>query len=225
MATALDFHALAHALAERGYAAAAIEYRLAGEAKFPAAIHDCNAAVRWLRAEHQRLGIDPKRIGAVGGSAGGHLVGLMAAAPHLPALQGTGGHADRSSRLQAAVVLAGPMELATGPVAEKSRKQPQQSNSNLWLGKTVDEAPDLYRLASPLSHLSPDTPPMLFQVGEHDVPLRNQATRDRLRELGVRVESQLYRHGKHGCWNPASLVRADGGGHGPILRLHPPPSG
>ena len=113
------FHPIAEALARHGFVTAAVEYRLGGEAKFPAAIHDCNAATAWLRANAANYGVDPKRIGAVGGSAGGHLVGLMAAAAHVEQM-----HGDReevtSTELQAAVVLAGPMELATGPVAEKS---------------------------------------------------------------------------------------------------------
>lgn len=195
------FHALAMAIAARGYVTAAIEYRLGGEAKFPAAMHDCNAAVRWLRANAAKHGIDTKRIGAVGGSAGGHLVGLMATSASINSLQGNGGHADQSSQLQAAVVMAGPLELATGPVAEKSRKSPEQSNSNKWLGKTVDEAPELYRLASATTHISASTPPILFMTGELDNPDRNVETRRRLRQLGIQSEIRVYKDGKHGCWN------------------------
>ena len=96
------FRALAQTLAARGYVTAAIEYRLGHEAAFPAGIHDCNAAVRFLRANAQRYHLDPDRIGAVGGSAGGHLVGLMASGWEVPELQGGGGQSDQSSRLQAA---------------------------------------------------------------------------------------------------------------------------
>lgn len=195
------FRAMAQSLALRGYVAAAIEYRLGGEAKFPAAIHDCNAAVRFLRANAEKYGIDPQRIGAVGGSAGGHLVGLMAAAPNIESLQGDGGSNDQSSKLQAAVVLAGPFELATGPVAERSRKDPKNSNSNRWLGKTVDEAPDLYRLASPFTHLSNETPPILFMHGELDRPEQNLGTREKLRASKVDTGVLVYKYGKHGCWN------------------------
>ncbi|MCA9164402.1 MAG: alpha/beta hydrolase, partial [Planctomycetales bacterium] len=143
------FHALAQALAARGFVTSAIEYRLGGEAKFPAAIRDCNAAVRWLRANAERLRVDPQKIGAVGGSAGGHLVALMAAAPQVASLQGDGGNVDQSSALQAAVVMAGPLELTTGSVAERSRTGGDSSNANRWFGKTIDEAPELYELASP----------------------------------------------------------------------------
>ncbi|MDP6442825.1 MAG: alpha/beta hydrolase fold domain-containing protein [Pirellulaceae bacterium] len=195
------FHALAQQLAARGFVTAAVGYRLGGEAKFPAAIHDCNASVRWLRANASKYGVDPRRIGAVGGSAGGHLVGLMAAAPHLAQLRGSGGSADHSSRLQAAAVMAGPLELSTGPVAEKSRQDPQNSNANKWFGKTIDQAPALYKLASPFSHLDSKTPPMFFVVGEYDNPSRNRATRERLRDVGVAASIQTYAYGKHGCWN------------------------
>jgi acetyl esterase/lipase len=195
------FRALAQTLALRGYVTAAIEYRLGGEAKFPAAIHDCNAAVRWLRANAKQHGIDPERIAAVGGSAGGHLVGLVAAAPDVHELQGDGGNADQSSRLQAAVVMAGPMDLTTGVIAERSRTDPKQSNTNRWLGKTIDEAPDLYRLASPQSHFTKTTPPILFMHGELDRPELNAAPLTRLRELGVKSDVLVYSAGKHGCWN------------------------
>ena len=195
------FHHLAAGLAVRGYVAVAISYRLGGEAKFPAAIHDCNAATRWLRSSAKRFHVDPMRIGAVGGSAGGHLVGLMAAAPHIKSLQGTGGNPDVSSHLQAAVVLAGPMQLTTGSVARKSREQPDESNANKWFGKTLDQAPELYRLAAPFTHFSAQTPPMMFLRGEYDAPAVNTASRARLAKHGVETAVGVYARGRHGCWN------------------------
>lgn len=195
------FHALAQELATRGYVTAAVEYRLGGEAKFPAAIQDCNTAVRWLRANCKTYGIDGDRIGAVGGSAGGHLVGLMATSPNVEQFQGSGGNTDYSSRLQAAVVMAGPLELAAGPVAEKSRNEPDKSNANQWFGKTVDQAPELYKRASPSRHVSKNTPPILFMTGEHDQPHRNLETRNRLRSLGIATGIRVYKYGRHGCWN------------------------
>ena len=188
-------------LARRGFVVAAIEYRLGGEALFPAAIHDCHAAVRFLRAHADTYHVDPKRIGAVGGSAGGHLVGLMATAAHVQAFQGQGGNAEQSSHIQAAVVLAGPWELATGSVAEKSRKDPENSNANKWFGKTIDEAPGLYRQASPWTHISKATPPVLFMAGDLDFPARNQASREKLKALGIETGIVVVEGGKHGCWN------------------------
>ena len=194
------FRALAVQLAARGYVTAAVEYRLGGEARFPAAMHDCNTAVRFLRAHADEYGIDPLKIGAVGGSAGGHIVGLMSTASDEEALLGHE-HSDQSSKLQAAIVMAGPMQMASGSVAMKSRQQPEKSNSNKWLGKTIDEATDLYRLADAYEHISADDPPLLFMVGEHDQPERNQPSRDRFKEAGVWTDVKVYADGKHGCWN------------------------
>ncbi|MEZ6065253.1 MAG: SMP-30/gluconolactonase/LRE family protein [Planctomycetaceae bacterium] len=195
------FRAIAIELAARGYVTAAIEYRLGGEAEFPAAIHDCNAAVRFLRANASELLLDPNAIGAVGGSAGGHLVGLMATGPDVPELQGTGGNQAESSRLQAAIVMAGPLEIATGSVAERSLKDPASSNSNRWLGGSIAQVPEAYHLADAAEKISANTPPILFMVGELDNPERNAAARERLRAAGVWTDVRIYPDGKHGCWN------------------------
>lgn len=195
------FQSLAIRLAGKGFVVASIEYRLAGEAAFPAAIHDCTAAVRFLRANADRFQIDPNRIGAVGGSAGGHLVGLMASGGGNPELQGNGGNADQSSRIQAAIVMAGPMEMLTGSVAERSRSGRGFSNANSWLRGTVDEKPQLYRLADAYVQIDRETCPILFMVGEHDQPSRNQPSRDKLASLGIETGVKIYKDGEHGCWN------------------------
>ncbi len=195
------FRALALNLASQGFVVSAIEYRLGEEAQFPAGIHDCNASVRFLRANAKKYKIDPKRIGAVGGSAGGHLVGLMASGWKNKELQGEGGHPDRPSRLAAAVVMAGPLEMTTGNVALRSRSQPDRSNSNKWLGKTIDESPKLYALADAHLQIDADTPPIFFIRGEFDNPTANQPSSDKLKSLGVWTDTKIYDDGKHGCWN------------------------
>jgi gluconolactonase len=194
------FRALTLDLARRGYVTMAIEYRLGHEARFPAGIQDCNTAVRFLKAHAKDFGVDPERIGAVGGSAGGHLVGLMATGWQDKAIQGSE-WPDESSRLKAAIVMAGPMEMTTGSVAQRSRTIGNKSNSNVWLGKTIDEAPELYRLADAHLHISAESSPILFMVGEHDKPERNQPSRDKLKAAGVWSGLKVYQDGKHGCWN------------------------
>ncbi len=195
------FQALSIQLARLGYVVASIEYRLADEAAFPAAIHDCFAAVRFLRDNAQRLHIDPDKIGAVGGSAGGHLVGLMASGSGNTNLQGTTGNLETSSKIQAAIVMAGPLEMLTGSVAERSRSGKGFSNSNSWLGGTVDEKPALYRDADAFVQIDENTCPILFMTGEFDNPARNQRSRDRLSKLGIATDIKTYQGGKHGCWN------------------------
>jgi gluconolactonase len=194
------FRALTVALAARGYVTMAIEYRLGGEAKFPAAMHDCSAAVRYLRANAQKYNIDPKRIGAVGGSAGGHLVGLMATGWKHKDLQGNGGNADHSSQLQAAVVMAGPLQIDSGSVGERSQPG-KTSNATQWLGGDITQKKDLYRLASADRHIDKDSAPTLFMAGEHDQPQRNQPSRDLFKKAGVWSSVKSYKDGKHGCWN------------------------
>ncbi|NNC88358.1 MAG: alpha/beta hydrolase fold domain-containing protein [Akkermansiaceae bacterium] len=194
------FRALAIALAKRGYVTMAIDYRLGGEAQFPAAARDCHEAVRFLRGKAAEYGIEPGRIGAVGGSAGGHLVGLLATTWDVTELHGRDA-GDHSSRVQAAIVMAGPMQMLTGSVAERSRTPGSKSNSNRWIGKTVDEAPELYRLADAHEHISKSDPPLLFMCGEHDNPERNAPSRKKLEEYGIATGLKVYKGGKHGCWN------------------------
>ncbi|MCA8999804.1 MAG: SMP-30/gluconolactonase/LRE family protein [Planctomycetaceae bacterium] len=195
------FRALALELAKRGYVTAAIEYRLAEEAPFPAAIHDCNAAVRFLKANANKYAIDRERIGAVGGSAGGHLVGLMATGWNVPELQGNGGWGDWTSRVKASIVMAGPMEITTGSVAERSRDPKIDSFSNTFIGSRIDDAPEQYALADAHLKISGDDPPILFMVGEHDNPERKQPSRKKLKAEGVWTDVKIYADGKHGCWN------------------------
>ncbi len=194
------FRALAVDLARRGYVAAAIEYRLAAEAAFPAAIHDCLAAVRFLRLQASVYSIDPDRIAAVGGSAGGHLVGLMASGGTNPLLAGDGGNPSASSEIQVAVVMAGPLQIASGQVAERSLTA-KDSNALVWFRGTVEEKPEAYTLADAFEQITEKTPPIHFITGDEDNPERNQSARERLQELGVMTSLTVIPNGKHGCWN------------------------
>src|SRR4029078_10673695 len=102
---------LAERLALRGYVVAQVAYRLSTEAKYPAALHDCKAALRFLRAHAAEYKIDPTRIGCAGGSAGGHLRGPVGLTRGLKELEGDGGNPDQSTKIEACVVMAGGMDL------------------------------------------------------------------------------------------------------------------
>jgi acetyl esterase/lipase len=157
--------------AEKGYVAATIEYRLSGEAPFPAAIQDVNCAIRWMRANAGKLGVDPNKIGLVGGSAGGHLVMLAAYAPNDPELEGTGGNDGVSSRVQAVVDIYGPVRLGSRPdrpAAQVNRARSSDPVAQFMGGKSTVEAPKLYAKASPITHLSKDAPPTLILHGTVD---------------------------------------------------------
>ena len=195
------FRALTLALAKRGYVTMSVGYRLGFEAPFPAGIQDCNAAVRFLRANAGDYGVDPERIGAVGGSAGGHLVGLMATGWNVEGLQGAAGNPDHTSRLQAAIVMAGPMQIASGSVADRSRTAGDKSNANHWIGRTIDQHMAAYKLADAYEHISADDPPILFMRGEHDRPEADIPSMEKLKAVGVWTDQKVYQNGKHGCWN------------------------
>ncbi len=199
----MKFRAMGLDLAHRGYVTMAIAYRLSGEAKFPANIEDCHAAARYLRAHAKDYKVDPDSIGVVGGSAGAHLAGLLATTADVSALQGNGGNASVSSTVQAAVVMSGPMQIATGSVAERSLIKDNPKPNAVWLfGGNVKEMPEAYALADAHEHIDKNTPPILFQYGGTEDPSKIDPSLKKLRQLGIasKVLSN-YKDGKHGCWN------------------------
>src|SRR5205085_12369694 len=94
----------------KGYAVAQVGYRLSQDAKFPAQIHDCKAAVRWLRANAQKYNLDPNKFAAWGASAGGHLVALLGTTGAAAELEGHVSDLKESSRVQAVVDWCGPTD-------------------------------------------------------------------------------------------------------------------
>ena len=97
-------------LAEQGYVAVTVSYRLAPKYPFPAAIHDVKAAVRWLRANAAKYHIDPERIGVTGGSAGGHLAQFLGVTGDVKEFEGDGGNPEQSSRVACVVNYYGPSD-------------------------------------------------------------------------------------------------------------------
>lgn len=187
--------AIAQTLAANGYVAATISYRLSGEAPFPAAIYDGKAAVRFLRAEAETYGIDPKKIGAIGLSAGGHLTALLATSGGVRELEGNGGHPEQSSTIQAAVPMGAQTDLSQQyEKVEKSDPDPPGEKPNIWLqflGGRPSEVPETWKQASPITHLDAADPPMLFLAGEKD----NESTHAeifRARMLDLKIAEDLH---------------------------------
>jgi acetyl esterase/lipase len=176
------------ALAHEGFVTASLNYRLSGDAPFPADIHDCKCAIRFLRANAARFGIDPERIGVAGASAGGHLAELVAAAGPGAELEGKGGWPGVSSAVQAASSWYGVSDFTVG--AMQFEHHTGQVVVKLFRG-TEDEHPELYRQASPIFYVSKDGPPLLLAHGEKDdvVPF-DQSVRmaEAWRKAGLPVE-------------------------------------
>ena len=187
---------IALALASRGYVAVTMSYRLSGEAPFPAAIHDCKAAVRFLRSHAEKLGVNPDKIGAIGLSAGGHLAALLATSYGQEVLEGKGGNQKFSSRIQAAV----PMGAQTDLLSKRIQKLSQERL--IWrqfMDGSLIERQDTYRLASPLEHLDENDPPCLFVTGEmDDESTRAEKFRMRMNELGISSAILVLEGAPHG---------------------------
>lgn len=192
------FESTARDLAAAGYVVANIDYRLATEAQFPGAVLDCKAAVRWMRAESEKLGVDPKRIAAIGGSAGGHLAGMVATTAGDPWFADNGNHPDRSDAVQAAIMMGSGVDQVA-----RVRETPGGSVKScvIFFGGEYDEVPEVYAKGSPITHLSKSTPPLLMIDGEKDRPgERYGEFRKKLDSLGVRNEFRMIPGAKHGEW-------------------------
>jgi acetyl esterase/lipase len=177
-------------LALNGYVGMSIDYLLATDDKpsWPTNIHDCKTAVRWLRANAKRLQIDPDHIGAIGGSAGGHLTSLLALTGPADGLDPDGPWGEFSCAVQCAVPMYGPGEVR------------DSKNALAMLGKSRDEAADLYKLASPITHADSKDPPFLILHGTADktVPIeQSEILAAVLKKSGVEHELVLVPDAPH----------------------------
>lgn len=184
-------------LAQRGFVAATVTYRLAPKHQFPAAVYDVKAAVRWLRANAAKYQIDPARIGVTGDSAGGHLAQFLGVTSAIRDFEGTGGNAGQSSAVRCVVNRYGPSDLTKsyGKSVDAAEVLP------LFLGGNLETARPAHVRASPLNWATPDAAPTLLLHGTEDKYVAyEQATwmRDRLQACGVEVELVTLEAAGHG---------------------------
>jgi acetyl esterase/lipase len=197
-----NFAPMAIRMAERGYAAATISYRLSPEALYPAAVQDARAAVRWLRSHAAEYGIDPARIAIGGGSAGGQIAALAGVTPGLARFDPDDGPNAVSSAVQAIVNIDGLSDF-TSEAARKNEDDPakQPSSAGAWFGGRYADKAALWREASPLFYVNPKTPPVLFigsaqprfSVGREEMVAR-------MREHGVASRVVLLPDTPHSFW-------------------------
>lgn len=150
--------------AKLGFVAATINYRLSGEAPFPAAVEDCKCAVRWLRAHANDYHIDPDRIGAFGNSAGGHLALLLGMAGKGAGLEGDGPYREYSSLVQAVVSDSGPVDLDFKKPANSGLSRVMAQ----FMGGPAETLAERTRKASPVSYSAGAVPPLLLIYGTVD---------------------------------------------------------
>ena len=181
---------------DRGIAFASIDYRLSGEAIWPAQILDSKTAVRWTRANARRYGLDPARIGAFGTSAGGHLVALLGTTAGVEALEDRAqGSSQQSSRVQAVCDVSGPVDLSI-PTHSLIGKLAVRGE----LRATPAENPALYRQTNPALYVKGGEPPFLIIQGDADklvLPENARLLEAALKAHGDRVTVDLVPGGKH----------------------------
>jgi acetyl esterase/lipase len=194
----------AAAFVARGFAVAAINYRLSQHAVFPAQIEDCKAAVRWLRANAALHGYDPQRVASYGASAGGNLAAMLGTAGDVKAFD-VGPHPGVSSRVQAVVDFFGPTDFLQMDAHRLSAQAmvhdtPDSPESQL-VGGPIRDNPDKVARANPITYVTPDDPPFLIVHGDADllVPHDQSVLLDKaLQKAGVRVRFVSIPGGPHG---------------------------
>ncbi len=171
-----------------GYTCVACEYRLSGEAFWPAQVHDVKGALRWMRANSARLGIDADKIAVSGNSAGGHLSLMVAATPNLPAFEGAGGNPGVGTEVAACIAIYPPTALI-----RRSEGEGVVGAVTALMGRDASDAD--YAGASPLTYARNDFAPTMLVHGNKDevVPVADSFKMyDKLTEAGASAEMHIF---------------------------------
>jgi len=196
-----NFRRQAARLAARGFVTVSINYRLAPRAEYPAALHDCKAAVRWLRAHARDYGVDPDRIAAVGGSAGGQLVALLGTTADRKEFEGEVGVTGVSSRVAAVVAFNPVVDLV--PVGTGDNPEGRSITVG-YLGCVPAANPARWAEASPINHVRSGVVPFLILHGNADrlVPYPSSVEMvRRLQAAGGRAELFTATGAPHGFYH------------------------
>jgi acetyl esterase/lipase len=189
-------------LQQDGYAVASISYRLTDKAIFPAQIHDCKCAIRFLRANAESLGFDSRRIGTWGASAGGHLAAMLALTGGNVELEGAEGYPQQTSDVQATCDWFGPSDLINMPYQESEMDHAgADSPEGRLVGGVISDRSELAKMASPINHVSAAAAPMLIVHGTADplVPYAQSTSLcQAMEKAGASVEMITYEGSGHG---------------------------
>lgn len=189
-------------LTEHGFAVASIGYRLSQQGVFPAQIHDCKAAVRWLRAHAGEHGYNASRIGVAGTSAGGHLALLLGTTGGVPEYEGVvGGNLDQSSTVQVVVDYFGPTDFILRSQNQPVKTENEDSPVRQLIGGPVRANPVPARFASPVFQVGKGDAPLLILHGDQDTTVfldQSQRMVKACQEAGLDVSFQLVTGGRHG---------------------------
>ncbi len=182
-----------------GFFTISVDYRLSGEAQFPAALQDAKCAIRWVRSHAKKLNIDPQRVVICGGSAGGHLSSMIATTAGVKSYEGNGGHHQFSSHANAVVIFNGEFDM-WDLVEKKSLIDAMKQ----FIGGTPEEMPEKYDELSSIKRIDGKTPATLLLHGTEDRCVSHEqavAFHNRLKEVGVHSELELYEGKPHAWFN------------------------
>ncbi|MDF1824631.1 MAG: serine hydrolase [Verrucomicrobiales bacterium] len=189
-------------LVEHGYAVASIEYRLSQEAVFPAQIHDCKGALRWLRANAETYGYDASTVVVSGTSAGGHLAALMGTSGGVAGLEGrTGGNLGQSSLVQGVIDYYGPSDFVMRSGNQPAKTDVPEGSVFQLIGGAVKENLEAARAASPATYIGEGDPPLLIFHGDRDTTVyldQSELFEERYRSAGLEVDLEVVEGAKHG---------------------------
>lgn len=185
-----EFAPMAVRLAQRGYAAVTVSYRLSGEARYPAAVQDAQAALRWVRENAEEYQLDAKRVALAGGSAGGQIAALAGVteqgAEHVQAIVNIDGLSDFTSELA---------------LRHEDDPKKNPSSAGAWFGGRYAEKSAQWREASPIQYVRPGMPPILF-IGSGQA--RFSAGRDemmaKMAQAGVKADKFILPDTPHSFW-------------------------
>ena len=196
-------------MATQNVAVVSIDYRLSETASFPAQLHDCKGAIRWLRAHADEYQLDANHIGIFGASAGGHLAALLGTTAQASELEGTvGGNLHFSSGVQAVCAFYAPTDLDRLVADPKDRKNPQAPVARL-LGGAVENHLAQAAAASPVTHVSKDSAPFFLLHGEKDTLVPAEQSRllhAALRQAGVETHLEIIPGKGHGIIAPPAAA-------------------
>jgi len=195
----------------RGYAVVSINYRLTGEAIWPAQINDVKAAIRFIKAHASTYKLNPNKIATWGGSAGGHLAAMAGTSGGVTALAGSNPtNADQSDTVQAVVDWFGPINFITMDeqwitlgVTNGQQHNPATSPESILMGAAITTVPDKVKEANPETYITADDPPFFIQHGTADVLIPYLQSQDFYNKLNVVIGT-----------DKVSLEFLQGAGHG-----------
>lgn len=199
----------------KGFSVASVEYRLSGEAVFPAAVTDCKAAVRFLRANAQKYQLDSSKFGVWGSSAGGHLAAFLGTSGDVKEFD-VGSNLTSSSRVQAVCDWYGPTDFLKMNDSELSRMDhlSPKSPESRFLGDHIVKIPETVKKANPITYITKDDPPFSILHGDKDSTViynQSELLEAALKKSGIEVA--LYKikgqgHGFKGDSNKKTLDMA-----------------